>query len=371
MDARILNVMLAKGKGGVESMGLRYHEALAAEGFEVVSLGHPKGVLAENLSGDVFQPLTALCDRDPFAAFRLAQKIRAFRPHLVLTHGNRATGLSLMPFVAGDARTVQVLHNRGYKPHIQRVDAVVCVSAGVRDSLEAAYPSVRPIEVANFAHLKSHQVKALPGTRPVIGALGRLHEVKRFDLLLKSAGMLRQRGYDFALKIAGDGPERETLKAMVAEYGLSDNVEFCGWAADPKAFLSGLDLFVLSSRSEGFGLVVIEAMAAGVPVVASDIEGPRDILKAGSLGKLFESGNAVALTNAIGEVFADWKTALGQARQAQRHAMQTFGFAAGRARLGSAIRTIRAQATGRAEAAGWPALPVAAPAAEFGRFPAE
>jgi glycosyltransferase involved in cell wall biosynthesis len=371
LDARILNVMLAKGKGGVEYMGLRYHEALQAEGFQVLSLGHPKGVLAENLDTDSFQPLTALCNRDPFAAMRLAQKIRAFKPHLVLTHGNRATGLSLMPFVSGQARTVQVLHNRGYKPHIQRVDAVVCVSAGVRDSLEAAYPGVRPLEVANFAHLKSHRVKALPGTRPVIGALGRLHEVKRFDLLLKSAAMLRERGYDFALKIAGDGPERETLKAMADSYGLSGCVEFCGWAADPKDFLSGLDLFVLSSRSEGFGLVVIEAMAAGVPVVASDIEGPRDILKAGSLGKLFESGNAAALTNAIGEVFGDWQLALKQAQLAQSHAMKTFGFEAGRQRLGEAIRAIRAQATGRAEAAGWPVIPVAAPAAELGQFPAE
>lgn len=349
MEARILNVMLAKGRGGVESMALRYHEALRAQGYPTVSVGHPEGVMAAEIDAAEFHPLATSMSHDPVAAWKLWRHVQNFKPDLILMHGNRATGLCLLPFVNGKAKTIQVLHNQCYKRHIRRVTASLCVSGNVSDGLGAAYPDVPRIEVANFAHLASHPVKTTPDRRPVIGAMGRLHEIKRFDLLLKSAAILRDRGHDFLLRIAGDGPERENLQHLVDAHGLANCVEFCGWVSDPNAFMTELDLFVVTSRYEAFGLVVIEAMAAGVPVVSADIEGPREILRQGRLGTLFESGCSHSLAEAVGAVFADWKGRLRTARLAQHHAIETFGFEAGRQRLSLALENIRGSRADTAE----------------------
>ncbi len=348
--------MLAGGRGGVETMALRYHEALRAEGCETLSLGHPKGVLAEGLDASQFRALDTLCNHDPLAALRVAHIVRSFRPDTILMHGNRATGLCLMPFVAGEARTVQVLHNRCYKPHLKRVGAAMCVSADVSQGLAQAYPEVRRIEVANFAHLNARPVKLRPGRPPVIGAMGRLHEVKRFDLLVDAAARLRDAGTEFTLRIAGDGPERAALEAQVASLNLTDRVEFSGWIGDTQAFLSELDLFVVSSRYESFGLVLVEAMAAGVPVASADIDGPRTVLGDGRFGTLFRGGDAESLAEAVGGVFADWNGALRRARKAQGHALATYGFVAGQRRLADALRQLHH------EDAFWLETPAAEPA---------
>ncbi|MEI9905404.1 MAG: glycosyltransferase [Asticcacaulis sp.] len=341
MDVRVLNIMLAKGRGGVETMALRYHEAMRAEGYSVLSLGHPEGVLAQGLTRTSFRPLTSGCNYDIIAAARLYEQVREFKPHLILNHGNRATNLALMPFVAQGAQVVQVLHNQCFKPHLKRVAAAICVSAGVRDGLMTAWPGVRAFEVANFSWLQHRPVKTRPNSPPVIGALGRLHEVKGFDVLLRAAAALRDKGVDFKLRLAGDGPELHSLRSLRDQLGLGGRVEFCGWLSRPEDFMAGLDLFVVPSRHEAFGLVVVEAMAAGVPVVASDIKGPHDILKNGLLGGLCRSEDPLALAEAMGMVFANWPRSLATARQAQAHALSSFGFASGSARLRQAIETIR------------------------------
>lgn len=357
---RILNIMLAKVRGGVETMGLRYHEALSAEGFEVMSLGHPEGMLAEGAAANDFRPLLCNSGFDPVAAMRLRTQVRDFQPHLVLTHGNRATGLALTPLLGTADRTVQVLHNQSHKPHIVRTKAVMCVSANVRNGLLKAYPGVKAIDMANFSHLKTSPVKTAPRKPPVIGALGRLHEIKGFDVLLRAAAGLRDQGVDFRVKLAGDGPELASLKQLAADLGLEDRVEFVGWVVDPSAFLNTIDLFVVPSRYESFGLVVIEAMAAGVPVITSDIEGPCEILKGGQLGTLFRSEDVADLSRAMALVFASWPRAFRLAREAQAHAVATFGFEAGRKRLRQAIEAVQHDARGFAPVTGWTA-PVGEP----------
>jgi len=353
---RILNIMLAKVRGGVETMGLRYDEALRAEGFEVMSLGHPDGVLAEGVAPGLFRPLTCGSGFDPVALLRLRAYIRDFQPHMILAHGNRAAGLALTPVAGAAGRTVQVLHNSWFKPHLARAKAALCVSGSVREDLVRAYPGVRAVDMANFSHLARAPVKTAPRKPPVIGALGRLDEIKGFDVLLRAAAGLRDQGVDFRLRLAGDGPEMGALKALSQGLGLDGRVEFVGWVRNPGNFLRTIDLFVMPSRYESFGLVTIEAMAAGVPVIASDIEGPCEILKGGALGTLFRSEDEVDLARAMDLVFAGWPRAFRKARDAQAHAVATFGFDAGSRRLRQAIETIHSEALGFKDAGrGWTA----------------
>jgi glycosyltransferase involved in cell wall biosynthesis len=100
-------------------------------------------------------------------------------------------------------------------------------------------------------------------------------------------------------------------------------------------------LFVLSSRVEPFGLVVIEAMAAGAPIVAANIDGPHDILDGGRLGRLVAAGSVQALADGIMGALADPVGALGTARLAQTEALARYSLDAGGARLAAALARFR------------------------------
>lgn len=336
---RIVNIMLAEVRGGVETMALRYHQALSAAGFEVLSLGHPKGVFAGALPADAFIPVTALINHDPRAAWQLRRAVRRFQPDIVLAHGNRPTGIALLPFTGAAGKTVQVAHNFRHKPQVDRVRAAIAVSGSVRDSLHAAHPPLPVFEVLNFGPLFVAPVKPPPRDIPVIGTLGRLHRNKGIDVMLRAMARLRARGVAVRLKIAGDGPEKAPLQSLAAELGLTHLVDFTGWV-DPAAYLPALDLFVVPSRVEPFGLVVAEGMAAGVPVIASNIDGPGEILSGGAFGRLVPPEDAAALADAITDALGDWDGTLATATAAQTQAVARFSLEAGQGRLTTVMEQI-------------------------------
>ena len=338
---RVLNIMLAKVKGGVETMALLYHRALRARGIEVVSVGHPDGVLAEGLAASEFRPVNARVNHDPLAILALRTIVKDFKPDVVLTHGNRAAGLALLPFSGMSDRTVVVLHNDFFKAHLRKAKAAFCVSANVRDAAAKALPGVPLSLVPNFTNLESYPVRDTEAAPPIIGALGRLHEQKGFDILLRAAAMIRDRGVPFRLRIAGEGPDRALLEGLINETGLDAQAELVGWVSPPGPFLSTLDLFAVPSRYEPFGLVVIEAMAAGVPVVASDLEGPREILERGRLGFLVDSEDPARLADRLIEALRDRAHAVALARTAQARAIEAYGFEAGADRLAAAITALK------------------------------
>jgi len=337
---RVLNIMLAKVRGGVETMALLYHRALAARGIEVLSVGHPDGVLAEGLPAREFRAVNARVNHDPLAILALRSIAKRFRPDIVLTHGNRAAGLALLPFSGVSDRTVVVLHNDFFKAHLRKAKAALCVSGNVRDAAAKALPGVPLSLVPNFTTLDSYPVRVTEASPPVIGALGRLHDQKGFDILLRAAAIIRDRGVPFRLRIAGEGPDRGLLEGLINETGLNAQAELVGWVSPPGPFLAALDVFAVPSRYEPFGLVVIEAMAAGVPVVASDLEGPREILERGRLGFLVDSEDPQKLADRLIDAIHDRARAVELARSAQAHAMAAYGFEAGADRLAAAISAL-------------------------------
>ena len=339
---RLLNIMLAKVKGGVETMALRYHEALEVAGFEVISVGHPQGELARHVPPNAFQPLIAAFDSDPLAVLRLRIMVRAVKPDLILVHGNRASSLALSVLSGLAPRTVQVMHNQFFKARGTRARASICASASVLEAVKDRYPDVPAFEVSNFTHLEHRPVKPAPTTVPVLGAIGRLHEQKAFDVLLKALGRLHAEGVVFDARIAGEGPERAQLEAQSKRLGLDGVLSLTGWVSPVWDFMNSLDLFIMPSRYEPFGLVVIEAMAAGAPIVSTDVDGPLEILEAGKLAWMFRNENDASLAEAIKAAIGDWPKTLEMGRAAQAKAMQVYDFAPGAARLKSAIEAISA-----------------------------
>lgn len=136
--------------------------------------------------------------------------------------------------------------------------------------------------------------------RPLILAVGRLVRQKDFPTLLTAFGAVRRARPDARLVILGEGPDREALEAEIMRLGLADSVSMPGFTTNPFSAMAGADLFVLSSRWEGFANVVAEALACGTNVVSTDCpSGPAEILEDGRWGRLAPVGDADALCGAI------------------------------------------------------------------------
>lgn len=168
-----------------------------------------------------------------------------------------------------------------------------------RNKITVVYnPAVTP-EMLAMAQEPAPHAWLDPDGPPVLVAVGRLHEEKDFQTLLRAFALLRARR-SARLIVLGEGSERTALEACVAKLGLAEDVDLPGFVVNPYAFMVRASQLVLSSRWEGFGLVIVEAMACGCPVVSTDCpSGPSEILDNGKYGRLVPVGDAAALAEAM------------------------------------------------------------------------
>jgi glycosyltransferase involved in cell wall biosynthesis len=130
---------------------------------------------------------------------------------------------------------------------------------------------------------------------PVIGAVGRLSPEKGYDLAISALGNLP----GATLVLVGDGSERGRLEVLARELGVAERVQFTGWSDEPRRYLPGFDVFVLPSRQEGFPLAVVEAMLAGLPVVAADVGSVSEAVLEAETGFLVPAEDPAALTDRL------------------------------------------------------------------------
>lgn len=184
--------------------------------------------------------------------------------------------------------------------------AVICVGSrlasdsiaelGLDPSRVVVIPNT--YDVARFSH-----VSRVRGPVVRILSVGRLSHEKGHDVLLRAFARMAVGGAPVRLMLVGDGPERRALESLAQELGIASSVEFTGVLLDEAlaAEMRAADLFVLPSRSEGFGVALIEALATGLPVVATRSGGPQDIVQGGD-GVLVEPGDVAALAEGLSEV---------------------------------------------------------------------
>jgi glycosyltransferase involved in cell wall biosynthesis len=189
-----------------------------------------------------------------------------------------------------------------------KADARVIVSGGAADDLallsgiprETIEVIYNPVAAPPAGQRASPDIEALWATpEPRILTVGSLKEQKNHALLIRAfARLVRDR--PAKLMILGEGALRQPLAALAEAEGVADRVLMPGFAPDPWPYYASADLFVLSSDYEGFGLVLVEAMRSGLPVVSTDCEaGPREILVDGAYGRLVPCGDSDALARAM------------------------------------------------------------------------
>ncbi len=253
---------------------------------------------------------------------RLRHALRGARPDVIVSFLDMTNVLTLMaswglgiPVVVSERNDPReysigpawsVLRSVFYR----HADAIVVQSCAIRDwvlklpGIKAAYviPNpMRPISSESKPASKPHT-----STHAIV-AMGRLVEQKGFDILVEAFSRCAAKYSDWSLVILGEGPQRTRLESVAADLGIRDRVHLVGQVREPDTILKGADLFVLSSRYEGFPNALVEAMACQLPVVSTDCSsgGPRDIIRDGVDGILVPPKDVAALAIAMERLMAD------------------------------------------------------------------
>lgn len=185
------------------------------------------------------------------------------------------------------------------------------------------------VDVERFEQLKRSEARKLLGAAEgeiMIGSVGRLVAVKNYELLVRAFGRLAATGT--RLVFIGEGQERSKLEAAAAACGASARVVLLGHREDVAHLLPGLDIFVLPSLSEGMSNTLLEAMAAGVAVVASDVGGNGEIIVDKQTGLLFASGDEAGLQDRLATLLADPGRRAQLAEAGKSRAIGTFSMGA-------------------------------------------
>ncbi len=323
----------------------------AGERVTLVTLSHDEAGIELPVSV-VRRHLTAAAKRSGWPGFfdsvlngfRLGRLVRELKPDVALAVSTVAS--LQLAFARCASGTLRFGSEHGFARHLglpwhvrlarrllyPRLDAVICPALASARALGEDCPGTRTAAVPNPL------VMPLPGSGPAVPCVGllrpgrrrfltsaRFEPLKRLDQLLEAFAGLKDRHPDWDLVLLGDGPMRQELQRQVRTLGLEERVIFPGMVGNPAEWYEACDLFVFSSHSEGFGMVLAEAMAHGLPCVSFDCDaGPADIIREGVDGHLVPTGDVAALADRMSGLAADVRRRAACSRSA-REAADRFG----------------------------------------------
>jgi glycosyltransferase involved in cell wall biosynthesis len=319
--------MLGRGQNGIKQAFLDYNEALSLAGFEPVPIISRAAAVEAELAQTRrdYHAIRQWGAWDLLAGRTLSRIFRSERVAAVIAHGNRALSLARLALGRG-VPLIAAAHN--YRTHRSNAaDAVIAVAPDVCEHLARQFKDPQRIFlVPNTVRLTASPPAAKDHRNPpVIGAMGRMVGKKGFNVLCEAMALLKAGGTPFRAVIAGDGEDRMALQRTIHALGLTKDIALPGWVHDKSAFWPTIDIFCIPSLHEPFGLVLLEAWAAGKPVITTDAEGPRAIAEHDRDALFVPRHDAQALAQSIRLLIADPDKA---------HALATAGYEKVRGRYG-------------------------------------
>ena len=356
---RIAGVDPERNFGGGETQVLGLTLELLRMGHQAELFCDPDGALwpRATAAGIVCRPLRVRNAVDLGAGLRLRALLTRGRYDVVHFHTSRAHALA--PYVRGLSPIRVVTRRMDYRPnrwfggylYNRAVDGVIAISGGVADALADGGAVRQHIRVVpsgvDCAHFVPPDARARDAARArfalraddiVVGALGTLVPRKGHRVLIEALALARRPGDQTAemaavgghlrCLIAGAGPQAAELAGRARELGCLDEVRLLGRLEESRELLWALDLFAMPSLKEGLGVAALEAMACGLPVVASAVGGLGEVVEDGISGMLVTPGDAAALAGALIKLAASAEDRVAMGAAARTRAVERFSMGA-------------------------------------------
>ncbi|MEP7150002.1 MAG: glycosyltransferase family 4 protein [Acidobacteriota bacterium] len=337
---RVLQISSARSIGGGERHVVDLTNELTERGHDIFVAVVPGSPLPTALSRVPPRNMAEFPLRnalDVSSAIKIARFARQYEIELINAHFAKdypiaalAARIAHIPFIV--TRHVLFPMNRLHRFFLRTVKYVIAPSNAVAKSLRSQrlFPDEKVVTIRYGLDMaRFPQRRTLDREGICIGSIGNLDPVKGFDLLIRSAGIISARRQDVRFSIVGedrsrDGHNEKLFRGLIAELNLNDAVELTGWSDDITEVLAGLDIFVSASRSESFGFVLAEAMLSGVPVIATETEGAKEIISDPSLGQLVPVDSPERLADAILHLLNDRQKRDQLAKYGREHVQKHF-----------------------------------------------
>ncbi len=311
---KIAQIMLGTGWGGIQTFFIDCCIEMSEREHDLLAVVRQDSWLYESMSriNGKFELKTVnnqFGNYDWVSIANIKGILHEFGPDIVVAHGLRSTLFCGRIKAIGNRRWTLIapIHNLGLKQkYYKRADLLIPHTNSVADPnyhkglVDPVLSEVIPL----FRRIKA--VDAIRTKRQIrnLFSVGRLTVNKGYMYLIKGTELLQSSGVDFHLTIVGDGPERENLVKLTKDLGLQNRVSFPGASKNVAESIKDADLFILPSIKEPFGLVLLEAMALGIPIVATQTNGPMEVLNESS-AILVRKHSAKALFEGIEEAVSN------------------------------------------------------------------
>ena len=318
---KILFVITSLGYGGAERLLIHYVSKLNKNKYDflVCSLrDKPDDLLPDISIYTAVKKLNLNSRFNPFIVFRLIRLFKEFKPDLIHTHlfQPRIYATIAYLFYRNSILITQKHNNVNAIKHniflflemfcIFINKKVIAISESVKNSL-IKFEHVSPKKIyvlpncIDYQHFNNTSISSeeLNKRDIIVGTVGRLERQKGVKYLILAMKIILSRYPDAMLDIIGDGSQLPKLRKLAEKIGISNSVKFFGKFGDVKPFYNKMDIFVLSSIYEGFGIVLLEAMASGLPIVATNVDGIKEVVSDMKSGILVPSKNPQAIADAV------------------------------------------------------------------------
>ena len=329
---RIIVLCLSPGRGGLELYALREIEYLRSCGIDCTAVVAANGMLEEKLTEAGVAPLVLHSGINSFPLFRakkLAEIIQQEKADILHFHWSKDLNLAALAKALA-ARPLKLVYSRHmgitrskrdifHAWFYRRLDKFLVTTKVMLQQAKKNLPVAQERIELLYLGVEAPQHKAarcrhffadagFARRKLNIALFGRIEEGKGQHLMLDALAMLLQEGREISVTIIGhvmDEAYFNRLKNKAREYGLQNHLRFEGFVREPLEVMGCFDLIVLTTYCETFGLVLVEAMRAGVAVVGTDAGGVPEIIEHGKSGMLVEPGNAGALAKVVGQLYED------------------------------------------------------------------
>ena len=331
---KVVNILLNYKKSshnnqvlGVERCFLDYSKNLVLRGVEVVSVMKSKIFLVEEAKktkSKIYQ-LPALNQGDIYSILKLAWLFLSFKPNLIICHSGRALLFSRIARFIIFKKIPVVVVDHGINPlKFIKADYVMTVNNFFsKELIKAGKPPSQALVIPNMIEIPKNFQTLVKENFPQkirLGSLGRLAFEKNFDKVIQAMAILKSQNIDCEYVIGGVGIEKDNLEKLAKDLKLENNFKILGWVEDKKEFFSNIDIFILPSLGETFGIVLLEAMLYSTPIISANSWGPDEIIIDQFNGLKVNKDDPSQLPNLIANAIVKLKDDQNLARQIAQNA---------------------------------------------------